>query len=721
MGIHKDASIFKMMDKGLISGCNNRIIKIFLILAFIIEFSSSVYSIEQDAEQLYPDHNTTLQVYPCDGDTLLMDDMTYTITVRLSDDTQARIIPDSYLINKEKLQPYLEKVFSDSGVDGDTPDISPEEDIAKNAPSANYNGQDVGGEFVEASEENPDEEQMTRIPLTCVATDDDKVWELIPDEAPGEGTWRVVIPDHYFRIDYGSQYLDLVKDDEVLKSLSIPGTMNVKGEPWVSQPMFSIHDDDAIDTKFSSSGANSWMQGGYWSRLFPIVASLGLKANLSVEGWRVGMDLEKPQLNKNGQVIKLLQDTYGWEVMSHSMTARYPINNWAVESLDSERAEKILSTSNNSNIRSNNTYSVFDLSTETQYTVNSTLNGWIKTPTPWIKPYVLDYETGDLLFYNPSFPIDYQWGRWFEVAESLGLHAKSWVTPSTTSSHANVPMINDICPHGFADKSSVFYNLPPLASTACRMMVEGQSLPGYKGETDPDNTFNQAHFEFYKSQIDECAEKGGWIIIGLHAYRPCWKNSLPGALVSEGGDYPDEWVWPFGDLNPLTYGLLPPESLGISDWSEWHPCPGTRLYMLWQLLKYAIEKGVRCVTSSEGFEVMGNRVASGYYEAGVPIGADSHINGIAGTSDNYDYYVVGADGSVAYNKLLYSKGVESEFSLEKNYTDRIESLTSPSTVKASNLIFTINGMHVPDADVNTLSPGLYIIDGRKVIITTHRK
>ncbi len=670
-----------MCDKRQIFHCRVRIFRIFLLLAFIIGYSSLGFSIDNDQEPIVPDYNTSLQVSPGDGETLVMDEVTYKITVRLSDESVARIIPDTSLINREKLQAYLEKV----------------------------------------SEENSEEDLLTRIPLTCVATDDDKVWELVPDDVPGEGTWCVVIPDHYFRIDYGSQFIDQVEDTEVLKGLAIPGTMSVKGEPWDSQPMFSIHDDDGIDAKFSSSSANSWMQGGYWSRLFPVVASLGLKANLSVEGWRVGLDLETPQLNKNGRVIKLLQDTYGWEVMAHSMTARYPINIWAVESLDTELANKILSTSKSTNIRSNNTHSVFDLSTGVEYSVNSTQDGWIKTPTPWIKPYVLDYETGAQLFYNPTFPIDYQWGKWFEAAESLGLHAKAWVTPSTTSSHANVPMINAICPHGFADKSSVFYNLPPLASTACRMMVEGQSLPGYKGETSTDNTFNQEHFEFYKSQIDECAEKGGWIIIGLHAYRPCWKNSLPGALVSEGGNYPDEWVWPFGDLNPLTYGLLPPKNLGISDWSEWHPCPGTRLYMLWQLLKYAVEKGVRCVTSSEGFEVMGNKVASGYFEAGVPIGADSNKSGIEGTSDYYDYYVVGADGSMAYNKLLQSTGVESEFSLKENQNTRIEAVSAPSMVKTSNLIFTVNGVRVSNADINTLSPGLYIIDGRKVIITTDRK
>lgn len=118
---------------------------------------------------------------------------------------------------------------------------------------------------------------------------------------------------------------------------------------------------------------------------------------------------------------------------------------------------------------------------------------------------------------------------------------------------------------------------------------------------------------------------------------------------------------------------------------------------------------------------MGNKVASGYFEAGVPIGADSNKSGIEGTSDYYDYYVVGADGSMAYNKLLQSTGVESEFSLKENQNTRIEAVSAPSMVKTSNLIFTVNGVRVSNADINTLSPGLYIIDGRKVIITTDRK
>lgn len=51
--------------------------------------------------------------------------------------------------------------------------------------------------------------------------------------------------------------------------------------------------------------------------------------------------------------------------------------------------------------------------------------------------------------------------------------------------------------------------------------------------------------------VDEAVSKKGWVIFALHAYRPCWLNKLPGSLVSEGGSYPDEWVYPA--RNPTEY------------------------------------------------------------------------------------------------------------------------------------------------------------------------
>ena len=61
-----------------------------------------------------------------------------------------------------------------------------------------------------------------------------------------------------------------------------------------------------------------------------------------------------------------------------------------------------------------------------------------------------------------------------------------------------------------------------------------------------------------------------------------------------------DWMKPHGDTN-------------LKSWSAWHPCPGTRLYQLWKLLKYAQEKGVSFMTISDNLDRMQNRVEGGYF------------------------------------------------------------------------------------------------------------
>lgn len=423
-------------------------------------------------------------------------------------------------------------------------------------------------------------------------------------------------------------------------------------EAWKSVGMFSIHDDDLIDRHIPSSSPSAFMTGGgYQGILYPLLASLGLRGCLAVEGQRCGMTSNPPVPNANCEAALRLQNEAGWELMAHSMTARYDYKNYYVEGLESDLAQEILSSGEWHGAGSNSTTSVYDGLSGRQYTIKSDKSGWTTTPKEYIKCYVRDYRSGKLKMYNPSFPIDYQWGELFRLSEKFGMRIRTWVTPAETSSHANVPLINAICPWGFANFGEESCNLPPLRSGVTRLPVEGLWLSGYKGETDTDNSYNQSHYNYFKSKIEEAAHRGGWIVLALHAYRPCWVNSLPGALVSEGGTYPDEWVEPLRDMTayPDSY-LDAPVEKGISAWSDWHPCPGTRLYMLWELLKLCKELGMINVTSSEGFERMGNIVSTGFYTGGVELNNDKA--GIDGASGRYAHYVMGIDGSESY----YSEG-----------------------------------------------------------------
>lgn len=420
-------------------------------------------------------------------------------------------------------------------------------------------------------------------------------------------------------------------------ALAEPGRFRAPGRPWTAKAMFSIHDDDTIDAAIPESRPSQWMTGGgYATTLFAVVSALGLRACISMEGHRAGLTDDPPALNANGLAAKRLQDEHGWEIACHSMTARYQKNNFEVPSLDSDTARSILAAAVYDGPHGVATTTVYDLATRRQYSVaDAARSGWTPSQTRDIKPYVLDHADGSPKYISPVFPVDYQWGEWFRRARGLGIRASTWVTCGNTASHAMIEKINAICPHGFESDGRTFHNLPPLASTATRMMLEGQQLPGYKGERSEDNTYDTEAFEFYCKQIDDAAARGAWIVLGLHAYRPCWKNSLPGALVSQGGSYPDEWVDPVKD----------PSTPAVPD--GWTPCPGTRLRMLWDLLKHCRSLGMLNVTSSEAFAVIGNTVAAGYFDKGLPVGLDCG-RGIQGSAGDHPHYIVGADGSQDY-------------------------------------------------------------------------
>ncbi|MDE5552377.1 MAG: hypothetical protein K2I91_04160, partial [Muribaculaceae bacterium] len=494
---------------------------------------------------------------------------------------------------------------------------------------------------------------------------------------------------------------------EVMEEMTVPGAWHVSGDGWKHPGLFSVHDDDLIDRYVTSSGWSSWMTAGYQSLLYPMLESLGLRGCLAIEGQRCGMTANPPAINLNGRTALRLQNEKGWELMAHSMTARYDYVNYYVESLDSDLARTILAKGKFSGLDNNNTTSVYDAETGKQYSVNKELNGWVETPREYIKCYVRDYNTGKLKMYNPAFPIDYQWGEFARLAPEFGFKVSSWVTPAETSCHINVPMINEIFPNGFANFEHEACNVPPFRSAVTRLPMEGLWLAGYKGERDEDNTYNREHYEYFKAKIDEAAEYGGWVVMALHAYRPCWKNSLPGALVSEGGDYPDEWVVPLRDMkqHPDDY-LEPPVEKGIEKWSDWYPCPGTRLEMLWDLLKYAQKKGLLNVTNAEAFDIMGNRVNKGFYDGG-SILVDDKVP-ILGATGRYEHYIVGADGTQSYYKPALSAPIMLEYSDIATLVSPVDSIFPPD-------IYTIDGLKLPVYYIDDLPKGFYIVNGNKIV------
>lgn len=477
-----------------------------------------------------------------------------------------------------------------------------------------------------------------------------RICEFVSDNPIKKGdNFQIHIPAGLLKVNPEVVEVDDIDIDESeLSILSVGGAWHKPGSAWTQPGMFSVIDDDSLDGQIPSSKHSRYTYG-YYSLLYPLLESLGLKGNLAIEGRKIDIHITPPTFNDNGRTLVRLQEEKGWDLLCHSMECLgEDLNNWMVDGLDSPLARKIFEEGPNYGAKAG-TVSVYDLKTGKQYWPNATNTDWEETPTRFIKPYVGDYDTKKAIFYNPDYSIEWHWGEWKKRAEEFGIHPVGFVTHNSTSSHSLVPEIRKVFPNGLSDIGGVPLNLPPMLSSGVRSGLEGQSFAGYNGESK-DNTFNQDHYDRFCSQIDEALQKGGWIIFNLHAYRDCWDNRLPGKLVSEGGDYPDEWVIPMKGMDSANDPLTPPSHLGISDWSEWYPCPGTRLEMMWKVLKYAKDKGLKCVTCGEGFEIMGNKQSSGYYNNGNDFGMDGP--GLFDTSTKYPHYIVSAVDEVSYYNPL---------------------------------------------------------------------
>lgn len=637
--------------------------------------------------------NNDLIVYPRE-DYILPAGQLREIVVSIPDSIHGKLVINEPYVSRNKLVVTLERI---------------EDEFGNSSTNTSDNPNDTP--------DNHDDPDL--IVLDAIVNESEKRYNFPLDEELPAGKWRINIPDGFFEVQPDVvEVKEMPFTSDSLSSLTIPGAWHKDGAKWERQPMFSIHDDDGVDFKIKASRAPYPIPNryGYFSMLYPLLESLGLRGCLSVEGWRVGMTDNPPVPNDNGKIMLRLQDEKGWEIMAHSMEVfgGGVYNNWYVESLDSELANKILESAVNKGW-SSNTETVYDAETGKQYFPNEDNTEWVESSQNFIKQYAYKYGTKIPVLYDNNHNVEYHWGEWFKLAEEFGFKSKAWVQHNAITSHDYAKEILKYGPYGFSDIEPPYqYNVPMLRSTLTRMMMEGQSAPGYIGETSDNNLADPVQLIWFKRYIDQCVADGGWMIMGLHAYRKCWVNYLPGALVSEGGDYPDEWVEPLDGMDFLNDPLTPPSRLGISDWSEWYPCPGTRLDMLREILLYCKEKGMLNVTSTEGFEIMGNKQMSGYYNGDVRIGHDRYF--MEGDRDKYPHYVESATGEESYYNPLISEGITKSFLIEsRNMNTSVEPVAS--SISSDNVIYyNIPGNRV---DESCLGRGIYIrIDsnGAKKII-----
>ena len=476
---------------------------------------------------------------------------------------------------------------------------------------------------------------------------------------------------------YNSDNIQLTCDGMLQKLFSaldpttpveIPG-----GEAMSLHPCISIIDDDTFDYQIPSSYNGSKArdnQGGYFSVLLPMMLSLGNKYHknlcpgLACEGQRVGLthflspNDSYTELNENGRAVKWLHDQMGWNVFNHSMTGQIPMSNtYYVDGINSDLAQRII----NENTYYDLPYSftnciVLDRLTGKWYELNNeSKESWVeRTPTKkYALPFYQDYITKQWYF-NRDFDFDYSWGEWFKRANELGLPYEKVIVHNGSTSSVYTASAGRKYAY-WSVRTSGDHNYPPIAATVNRTSTapySNQSPQGY-------NVYHPKWVESKKSIIDYCLKNDTWVVFMSHFNDQEYHRNY----YLNGKEYPDrddnynnEWIIPLKHAeiqdiigeNVHDYIHNPPARLGISSWSEWHPAPGTQLAAFYEVLDYALSKGVEFVSPMEGWSTHGNLLNLGVDKMKQAYSYDDAANQIPYTDEEQSWLTIGADKSIRY-------------------------------------------------------------------------
>lgn len=290
-------------------------------------------------------------------------------------------------------------------------------------------------------------------------------------------------------------------------------------------PVISISDDDTIDPQLDGllTGGKT---GGFFSALYPLAASLGAPVTESVEGHRCGLNVGK--LTTSGIFAKLLVQHAGWELANHTMDAKYGGALLVKSFSEIPSVDRIPSPVG---FLTDKKY-VYVENENKCYYYN---NGWIPVEEHKEPPFLMN-SAGKAISDNPCFNFEYEVWRNQDMMESLmGFRPVTYVQPVNQSSKKRAEYVkasHKFMMNKYSDKAIEL----PLSTT-----IERLSLDDAEGSS---NEATDELFQQWKNTLNDVLHNGKSIVLLLHAYRSCWSNYLENQLVSNGGAYPDEWVYP---------------------------------------------------------------------------------------------------------------------------------------------------------------------------------
>ena len=452
-----------------------------------------------------------------------------------------------------------------------------------------------------------------------------------------------------------------------------------EGVEYKTVPFISFHDDDTIDYQlpesyvFGSTRETRVSPGrAYWgigfaSFLYVFMKSITerhrtdlkgkLVFGLAAEGQRIGlldkvysdMDTFDGKLNSCGEMARKLHTRCGWDIMCHSMTARYIANSYWVSSINDPLVTAIaaLATKGVQNWWENSYIHCEDTNLDYEYRIDDNDVGeWHLVSYHYLRPYLAKSLDSDAtLYFNPRYSTYYQFGEWKRRAAIAGLpFLDAVVYPGSSPCRKHIVDSMEYFKYPVLGQQEHINN-QPLDQTCIRRFH-------YHPKTG-NNAWNDSTYNSLIKKVDECIENKSWLILTSHA------NDIPNRNLYVNGvdygerrddSYPAEWIVPLNQeeletIDENNYWEVPPARLGINSWAEWYPCPGTTYDMLLHVIEYAIERGVEFGSTEEGIKRFGNMFMLGlkYTEQS---SADRRLADSEVENSLYNYIIQKSDGSI---------------------------------------------------------------------------
>jgi hypothetical protein len=474
-----------------------------------------------------------------------------------------------------------------------------------------------------------------------------------------------------------------------------------EGLMYSTNGFMSFHDDDTIEWQLPVSheyGATpetriSSNVGGFASFLYPFMKSITerhkqgkklvlnattkgydlvdddnptllrgkLVYGLAAEGQRIGLiehlqsdvDSFEGKLNLCGELASKLHYKYGWDIMCHSMTARYIGKSYWVESLDDPLVAQIetVATKHAPNYFDNSYIHCNDTNLDYEYRIDDNNHGeWHLVSDHYLRPYLAKSLASNApLYFNPRYSEYYQVDEWRKRAQVAGLpFIDCGVSWGTSASMRNALVRYEYFKDWIMTGAKQLCNEVPLgASGIVRTLCYPQ---------DNTNRWQDSYFDFLKGLIDEAVAGGKWLILNGHVYNQVEQNHYFNSIdygERKCDTYNAQWIVPLKQeeletIDENNYWEVPPSRLGINSWAEWYPCPGTTYDMIMNVIEYGISKGIEFGSTEEGLRRFANIFCIGQKNLG-EFDADKRLADSEKNETWRNHIIIGCDGTLSYN------------------------------------------------------------------------